>query len=192
MNPVGFHIGVYLSNGNTIYIYIYYSVGWSLFQLLLECCAKGNNSWESAQYRIELLYNMKNKYINVLHIYLFGDKRTRWPVGFMRGNHQACGVPNARKNRKIQKISEISNRHRMFMIGWSDVRMYMTAFWMHVGVCGQREYYVCVVTVHTHNTLFWVCNVWSMLTCERLYSLLYMCVSVCIFFSLSWCHCRIG
>ena len=59
------------------------------------------------------------------------------------------------KNRKIQKISEISNRHRMFMIVYVYyVRMYMTAFWMHVGVYGQREYYVCLVTVHTHNTLF--------------------------------------
>ena len=56
----------------------------------------------------------------MLHIYLFVDKGTRRPVGFMRGNHQARLVPNSRKNRKFKNMSEISNRHRINLVGWRD------------------------------------------------------------------------
>ena len=35
--------------------------------------------------------------------------------------------------------------------------MYMVVFLMHVSVYGQHKGYVCKVTGHTHNTLFYEC-----------------------------------
>ena len=61
------------------------------------------------------------------------------------------------------------------------MRMHMMAFWVYVCVYGQCEFYVCVVTAHTHNTMLRLCNVRSMITCGRLCSFLYMCVSVCMY-----------
>ena len=62
-----------------------------------------------------------NKYIKVLHIYLFVDKRTRLPVGFMRGNHQARLVPNARKDRKFKKFQKYQiETGRIWLVGWRD------------------------------------------------------------------------
>ena len=63
--------------------------------------------------------------------------------------------------------------------------MYMTAFCMHMSVYGQHECYVCGVTGHTHNTLFYECvtlDQWGRVSvCIRMH----MCVRAYVFF-LAW------
>ena len=129
----------------------------------------------------------------VLEIYLLGN-RTVTTLGFIHAKiaciHQLTLIRIQGQSKK-SKNSKGFHGHKVFMIGWHDVRMPLVCMGMCMCVYGQCKGYVYKSVGFTHiHIVLWVCDVWTIPKCERLYSHAYACVGVCIL--LGWTDVGMG